>query len=55
MSNNLSLAQRYAYNLARTLMACVTLFHGEMGYGVVLSSEFDGDPALIVHEYDPFA
>ena len=51
---SLSLAQRSAWSLAKTLMVCVTLFRGESGYGVVPSSEFDGDVSLIVHEYDPW-
>jgi hypothetical protein len=55
MSHNLDLARRYALNLAKTLMACVTLFEGELGYGVVLSSEFEGDPASVLVEYDPFS
>ena len=55
MSNNLTLAQRNAYALSRTLMVYVTLFRGELGYGVVLSSEFDGDPSSVIHEYDPYA
>lgn len=55
MSNNLSIAQRHAFHLAQTLMVCVTLFKGDLGYGVLPSDEFDGDPATILHEYDPFA
>jgi len=54
MSHNLNLAQEVALDLARTLMVCVTLFEGELGYGVLPSSEFDGDPATILHEYDPW-
>ena len=55
MSHDLNLAQRHALDLARTLMVCVTLFRGELGYGVVVSHEFDGDAATIIHEYDPYA
>jgi hypothetical protein len=55
MSDNLNLAQQFAWDLATTLMACITLFKGEGGYGVVPSAEFDGDPDTIVREYDPFA
>ena len=54
MSHNLNLARRYALDLAKTLMVCVTLFKGDLGYGVVPSDEFEGDPATIIHEYDPF-
>ncbi len=55
MSDNLSLAQSFAWNLANTLMVCVTLFRAGELYSVVPSSEFDGDPETIVREYDPFA
>ncbi len=54
MSNNLPLAQEFAWSLATSLMACVTLFRSEGGYGAMPSSEFDGDPASILHEYDPY-
>ena len=53
MSNNLSLAQEFAWSLATSLMACVTLFRADGGYGAILSSEFDGDPTIVLHEYDP--
>lgn len=52
---SLSLAQRSALSLAKTLMVCVTLFKAGSGYSVVPSAEFDGDPASVVHEYDPWA
>jgi hypothetical protein len=52
---SLSLAQRNAWNLAKTLMVCITLFKTGSVYGVMPSSEFDGDPASVVHEYDPWA
>lgn len=56
MSDNLSLAQQLAWNLATTLMACVTLFKAGNGlFSVCPSAEFDGDPDTIVTEYDPFA
>ena len=55
MSHNLDLAQRHALDLAQTLMVCVTLFEGDLGYGVVTSDEFDGDPETVLVEYDPFA
>lgn len=55
MSHNLNLARRHALSLAKTLMVCVTLFKEELGYGVVPSDEFEGDPATIICEYDPFA
>lgn len=52
---SLSLAQRNAWNLARTLMVCITLFKAGSGYGVLPSAEFDGDPATVLHEYDPWS
>jgi len=51
---SLTIAQRHAWSLARTLMVCVTLFHVGNGYAVVPTSEFDGDTDSIVREYDPF-
>ena len=54
MSKTLSSAQARAWNLATTLMVCVVLFPVEGGYGVMLSSEFDGDLASVLHDYDPF-
>ncbi len=50
----LSLAQKNAWSLARTLMVCITVFKAGSGYGVVPSAEFDGDPATVLHEYDPW-
>lgn len=51
----LSLAQRSAWSLARTLMVCVTLFKAGSGFAVMPSSEFDGDPESVVYEYDPWS
>ena len=52
----LNLAQRNAWSLARTLMTIVVVFRIEgREFGVAEAQEFDGDPALIVREYDPFA
>jgi hypothetical protein len=51
----LSLAQKNAWSLARTLMVCITVFKAGSGYGVVPSAEFDGDPATVLHEYDPWS
>ena len=52
---NLSIAQRNAWNLAKTLMVCVVLFKTPKGYGVMPTAEYDGDAACILYEYDPFA
>lgn len=51
----LNIAQRHAWSLARTLMVCITLFQIGDRYGVMPTSEYDGDVSSIVHEYDPFA
>ena len=55
MSHNLTLAQNHAFDLARTLMVPVTPFQAENEFGVMVSSEYDGDQDAIVHEYDPGA
>ena len=51
---SLSTAQQLAWSLATTLMTCIVLVRAGSGYGVVPATEFDGDPATVVHEYDPF-
>ncbi|WP_167349674.1 hypothetical protein [Methylobacterium indicum] len=55
MATDLTLANRYAHSLALSLMVPVTVFRSDAGYGVVTSDEFEGDPAHIVTEFDPFA
>ena len=50
----LPIAQGLAWSLATSLMACVVLFRAGPGYGVMPADEFDGDPAAIVTEYDPW-
>ena len=55
MSHNLTLAQNHAFDLARTLMVPVILFQTDNEFGVMLSSEYDGDQDAIVHEYDPWS
>ena len=50
-----SLAFANGWNLAKTLMVCVVIFRAGTGvYGAMPASEYDGDPAAIVHEFDPF-
>jgi len=51
----LSIAQRHAWSLARTLMVCITLFQAGTGYAAMPSAEYDGDADRIVRIYDPFA
>lgn len=52
---SLSTAQSLAWNLSRTLMTIIVLIETEQGYFVMPGDEYDGDPALVVTEYDPFA
>ncbi|MEZ0242342.1 MAG: hypothetical protein ACAH11_03125 [Sphingomonas sp.] len=52
----LNLAQKNAWSLSRTLMTIMVVFRiGDSNFGVAEAQEFDGDPSLIVREYDPFA
>ena len=39
MSHNLELAQKHAWNLARTLMTTVILFQSDDEYGAYLNSQ----------------
>ena len=43
MSHNLTLAQNHAFDLARTLMVPVVLFEVDDEFGVMVSSEYDGE------------
>jgi hypothetical protein len=36
-------------------MVSVTLFKADIGFGVLPTSEFDGDPDSVIYEFDPFA
>ena len=50
---SLPTAQAYAWSLAKTLMTCIVLIRTAQGYAAMPATEFDGDPASVVHEYDP--
>ncbi|HWL56038.1 MAG TPA: hypothetical protein VNQ78_05100 [Paracoccus sp. (in: a-proteobacteria)] len=50
----LSTAQSLGWNLARTMMTIIVLIETAKGYSVMPLDEFDGDPACIICEYDPF-
>jgi hypothetical protein len=55
MSQALSTAHLRAWNLANTLMVCMIVFQAGNGdYGVMPTDEYDGDLALVVHDYDPW-
>jgi len=56
MSQALSIAYARGWNLATTLMVCITVFRaGDGEFGIMPSAEYDGDPALAIHEFDPYA
>ncbi len=50
----LATAQSLAWNLSRTLMTVIALIQTEHGYYALPASEFEGDPAMVIREYDPF-
>lgn len=50
----LATAQSLAWNLSRTLMTVIALIRTEHGYYALPASEFEGDAAMVVREYDPF-
>jgi hypothetical protein len=55
MSDALVFAYARGWSLARTLMVFVTVFRtDDDGFGVMPSAEYDGDPDLVIHEFDPF-
>jgi hypothetical protein len=50
-----SLAFANGWSLAKSLMVCVVIFTaGSEDYGAMPLSEYDGDPAHVVHDYDPW-
>ncbi len=55
MSHNLTLAQKAAWQLARTLMIPVVLFQVGDEFGVLPADEIDGADLDILFEYDPYA
>ncbi|MGF0524464.1 hypothetical protein ACQEDT_23425 [Agrobacterium pusense] len=55
MNTDLSLAQKHAFQLSRTLMVPVILFRSGDEFGVLPSDELDDEDDLqIVHEYEPW-
>lgn len=54
MSHNLELAQKHAWNLARTLMTTVILFRSDEEYGVLPADELDDTEVVALYEYNPF-
>jgi len=54
MSQALNAAYARGWNLATTLMDYVVVFRiGDDDFGVMLAAEYDGDPQLLLHEFDP--
>ena len=54
MSQNLTLAQDHALDLARTLMVPVTLFEVDGAFGVMPTAELEQDEVTVIHDYDPW-
>lgn len=55
MSHDLTLAQKAAWILARTLMAPVILFQVDDEFGVIPADELDNADVEILFEYDPYS
>jgi hypothetical protein len=54
MSQALSAAYACGWSLATTLMVYVVVFRaGDDDFGVMTTAEYDGDPDLILQEFDP--
>ena len=54
MQHDLSLAQKHAWNLARTLMTPIVLFESDDEYGVLPADEVEDAEIVILFEYDPY-
>lgn len=54
MQHDLSLAQKHAWNLARTLKTPIVLFKSDDEYGVLPADEVDDAEIFILFEYDPY-
>ena len=55
MSHDLTLAQKAAWSLARTLMVPVILFQVDNEFGVMPADELDDADVEILFEYDPYS
>ena len=55
MSHNLALAQKHAWNLARTLMTTVILFRSENQYCVLPESDLDDADVEALFSYDSYS
>ncbi|MAB00283.1 MAG: hypothetical protein CMN87_04585 [Stappia sp.] len=54
MQHDLSLAQKHAWNLARTLMTPIVLFMSDDEYGVLPADEVEDAEIVILFEFDPY-
>lgn len=54
MSDDLDLAKKHAWNLARTLMVPVILFKVDDEYGVMPAEDLDDAEVEALFEYDPY-
>ena len=54
MQHDLFLAQKHAWNLARTLMTPIVLFMSDDEYGVLPADEVEDAEIVILFEYDPY-
>jgi hypothetical protein len=55
MLHNLTLAQKAAWNLARTLMAPVVLFQVDGEFGILPTDDLDDAEVEVLYEYDPYS
>ena len=55
MSHDLTLAQKAAWQLARTLMAPVIVFLVDDEFRVLTADELEGTDVEILFEYDPYS
>lgn len=55
MSHDLTLVQKAAWHLARTLMTPVVLFQVDAEYGILPADELDDAHVEILFEYDPYS
>ncbi|MCO6180958.1 hypothetical protein [Ciceribacter sp. RN22] len=54
MAQDLTLAQRHAFALSRTLMVPVTLFRSGDEFGVLPSDELEDGEVETIADYDPW-
>jgi len=55
MQHDLSLAQKHAWNLARTLMTPIVLFKSGGEYGILPADEIEDADVEVLFEYDSYS